>query len=73
MNLRIREWSTNRLQGGTWMLVGLLVLLWAFYEPDYRYVWLVLGVAMVVYGFKLFRKVETPFERRQREIRRMRL
>lgn len=66
----VREWSANRIQGACWLLAGLLVLIYAFYDATYRYVWLVVGIALILYGQRVFRKVETPFERRQRELKR---
>ncbi len=66
----IRSWSANKLQGSCWMVGGILVLLYASYDATYRYVFLVAGIALILYGQRVFRKVETPFERRQRELKR---
>ena len=66
----VRQWSANKIQGACWMLAGCLVLVYAFFDATYRYIWLVVGIALIVYGQRVFRRVETPFERRQREIRR---
>ncbi len=52
------------------MLAAFLVLLYAFYDATYRYVWLTVGIVMLWYGQRVFRRVETPFERRQRELKR---
>lgn len=69
----VRHWSANKIQGACWMLAGCLVLIYAFYDATYRYVWLVVGIVLIGYGQRVFRKVETPFERRQRELRRTQL
>jgi hypothetical protein len=55
------------------MLAGCLVLIYGYFDATYRYVWLVVGVVLIGYGQRVFRKVETPFERRQRELRRTQL
>ncbi len=66
----VRNWSANKLQGGCWIFAGLLVLIYAFYDATYRYVFLVAGIGLLLYGQHVFRKRETPFERRQRELKR---
>ena len=65
----VRSWNANKIQGACWMLAAFLVLLYAVYDATYRYVWLAVAVVMIWYGQRVFRKVETPFERRQRELR----
>jgi hypothetical protein len=69
----VRNWSANKLQGGCWMLAGLLVLVYAFFDATYRYVFLVAGIALLLYGQRAFRKVETPFQRKQRELKRIQM
>ena len=66
----VRRWSANKLQGACWLVAGLLVVIYAFFEVTYRYVFLVIGIGMILYGQRVYRKVETPFERRQRELKR---
>jgi hypothetical protein len=73
MNFRLSAWGAKKIQGASWMIVGLALVIYSYYEPDYRYVWLVIGFALAVYGNRIFRKTETPFERRQRELRRTQL
>jgi len=73
MNLRVKEWSAKKIQGAGWILGALLLFACAYYDLTYRYIWLVVGIVMAWHGMRVFRTVETPFERRQREMRRTKL
>jgi hypothetical protein len=73
MKLRVSHWGAKQNQGLTWLVVGLGFLGFSFIETDYRILWIVLGCGAVWYGQRLFRQGETPFERKQREMRRNQL
>ncbi len=73
MNLRVRHWGARQSQGLTWLLAGVGLLAFSFFEPNYRILWIILGLGMIWNGQRLMRQVETPFERKQREMRRTQL
>ncbi len=50
--------------------VGLGFIGIAFLDSQYRYFYLCIAIIALVYGYKQFKKRDTPFERREREIRR---
>ncbi len=51
-------------------VVGLGFIGVAFLDSQYRYFHLCIAIIALVYGYKQFKKRDTPFERREREIRR---
>jgi 4-hydroxybenzoate polyprenyltransferase len=67
MNL---EWIAQKGMSLTAIVVGLAFLAVAFFEGQYRYFWLCVAIVFFVGGYRQFRKRHTPFERREREIRR---
>jgi hypothetical protein len=48
--------------------LGFVVI--AFLDIRYRYFYICVAVVALLYGYRQFRKNDTPFERREREIRR---
>jgi hypothetical protein len=73
MNLKVRHWGAKQSQGLTWLVAGLGLLGFSFYETVYRILWIILGMGMLWNGQRLIKQVETPFERKQREMRRNQL
>jgi 4-hydroxybenzoate polyprenyltransferase len=50
--------------------IGLLFIAFAFFHSQYRYFHLCVAVVAFIYGYRQFRKRYTPFERRERAMRR---
>jgi hypothetical protein len=73
MKLRVGSWGAKQNQGLTWLVVGLGFLFFSFFETGYRILWILLGCGAIWNGQRLFRQEETPFERKQREMRRNQL
>jgi hypothetical protein len=73
MNLRVSQWGARQSQGLAWLVIGVGILVFSFFETNYRLLWIALGAWMIWNGQRLFKKVETPFERKQRESRRTQL
>jgi hypothetical protein len=42
----------------------------SFFHSQYRYLYLVVALGVLMYGIKKFKKRDTPFERHERELRR---
>jgi hypothetical protein len=51
-------------------IVGLVFLVLAFFDARYRYFHLCVSVLAFLYGYRHLRKRDTPFEKRERELRR---
>jgi len=49
--------------------VGLAFIAFAFLFSQYRYVHLCVAIVALLYAYKQFKKRDTPFEKREREIR----
>lgn len=73
MNLKVRHWGARQSQGLTWLVAGLGLLGFSFFETSYRILWIIMGIGMLWNGQRLMKQVETPFERKQREMRRNQL
>ncbi len=67
MNL---EWISQKGTSLLAIAVGLGFIAIAFIHSQYKYFWLCLAIIALVYGYRQFKKRDTPFERREREIRR---
>jgi hypothetical protein len=67
------EWIAQKGSSLTAFAVAIGLLGLSFYHSQYRYLYLCVALAVFVCGIKLFKKRETPFERRERELRRNRL
>ena len=50
--------------------IALLFLVFAVLDVRYRYFHLCVAIVAFVYGYRQFKKRDTPFERRERELRR---
>jgi hypothetical protein len=51
-------------------VIGLGFIGIACIESQYRYLFLILAILAFFYGYKQLKRRDTPFERREREIRR---
>ena len=65
----ISEKGTSLMAG----IVGLGFIAMAFWDSRYRYFYLCVAAIALVYGYKKYKKRDTPFERQEKEIRRRRL
>jgi hypothetical protein len=63
-------WFSDRIPGLLATLVGLGFIGIAYLDAQYRYFHLVVAVVALCYGYKRLSRRETPFERREREMRR---
>jgi hypothetical protein len=64
------EWVSEKSASLISFAIALIVLALAFAYPDYRYVFICVAIVGFAYGYKQFRKQDTPFERHERELRR---
>jgi 4-hydroxybenzoate polyprenyltransferase len=64
------EWISQKGAGITALIVGLVFTLMAFFDNQYRYFYLCIAILALIYGYKKIKKRDTPFERRERELRR---
>ena len=67
------EWISEKGTSLTAFAAALGFLVLSFFHSEYRYFYLCVALLAFVYGVKEFRKRRTPFERRERELRRNRL
>ncbi len=67
MNL---EWITQKGTSLMALAVGLVSIAIAFTDTKYIYFWLCVAIVALVFGYKRFKKRDTPFEKRERELRR---
>ena len=70
MNL---EWISEKGTGLMAVAVGLGFVAISYFDAHYRYFHLCVALVAFIYGYKQIKKHDTPFERREREIRRKRL
>lgn len=64
------EWISEK---GSSLLSFAIVLAFiglSFFHSQYRYLYLVVALCVLIYGVKKFKKHDTPFERHERELRR---
>lgn len=52
------------------MVIGLIFIAFSYLHGPYRYFHLCVAIVAFVYGYRQFKKRDTPFERRERELRR---
>ena len=50
--------------------IALLFLVFAFFYIQYSYFHICVAVVAFIYGYRQFKKRDTPFEKRERELRR---
>jgi hypothetical protein len=64
------EWIAQKGSGLLAIIVGLGFIGIGYWNSRYRYFFLVVAIFALVYACKQLKKKDTPFERREREIRR---
>lgn len=67
------EWISEKGAGLTAVVIGLGFLLAAYLDRRYRYFHVCVAAAAFVYAYRQFKRPVTPFEKRERELRRRRL
>ena len=67
MNL---EWISQKGPSLLAIIVGLAFLAIAVFNSQYRYFFLCAAIVALVYGNRQYKKRDTPFEKRERELRR---
>ncbi len=64
------EWIAKKSTGLMAIIVALGLIAVAFMESRYRFLYICCAVIALIYGFKQFKKRDTPFEKRERELKR---
>jgi 4-hydroxybenzoate polyprenyltransferase len=70
MNL---EWISQKSTSLMAAAIALGFIVIAFLDSRFRYFYLIVAIIALIYGYKQFRKRDTPFEKHEREIRRKRM
>ena len=66
----IREKLAQKGTSLTAFFVALIFLVFAFFYIQYRYLHICIAVMAFIYGCRQFKRRDTPFEKRERELRR---
>jgi predicted membrane protein len=67
MNL---EWISQKGTGLMMLIVALALIFMALFDSRYRYLYLCVAIFLLIYGYRKIKKRDTPFEKRERELRR---
>jgi hypothetical protein len=66
----IWEWIAEKGTSLFAFLIGLGLIGASFLDPQYRYFFLCLAVLAIAFGCKRYKQHDTPFEKREREMKR---
>ena len=66
----IREKLSQKGPSLAAFFIALLFLVFAFFYIQYRYLHICIAVLAFIYGCRQLKKRDTPFEKRERELRR---
>jgi len=69
----IRDKLSRKGPSLTAFFIALMFLVFAFFYIQYRYVHIFIAVLAFIYGFRQLKKRDTPFEKRERELRSKRM
>ena len=69
----ILEWISEKSTSLMAFAVGIGFLVIAFFDSQYRYFHLVVAILAFSFGYRQSKKRDTPFQNRERELRRRRL
>jgi len=69
----IWEWIAKKGSSLLAFLIGLGLIGISFLEPQYRYFFLCIALAAIVYGYRQLKRHDTPFQRHEREMKRKQL
>lgn len=67
MNL---SWISEKSTGLLAILIGLGFIAISYFDAQYRYFHLAVALVALYFGYKRISRQETPFEKREREMRR---
>ncbi|MBP1608849.1 MAG: hypothetical protein H6Q04_1084 [Acidobacteria bacterium] len=62
-------WVNEKMPSLLAFLIGLGLIGVAILDSQYRYFYILLGIMAFYYGFRNWKRKETPFERKEREMR----
>jgi predicted membrane protein len=65
----IRDKLAQKGSSLTAFFIALVFLVFAFFYIQYRYLHICIAVLAFVYGFRQLKRRDTPFEKRERELR----
>jgi predicted membrane protein len=66
----IRDTLAQKGTSLTAFFIALMFLVFAFFYIQYRYLHICIAVLALIYGYRQLKKRDTPFEKRERELRR---
>lgn len=64
------EWIAQKSTGLMAFIIGLGLIAVALFYRNYMYFFFCLAIIAFVYGYRQFRRHDTPFQRHEREMRR---
>jgi hypothetical protein len=64
-----RIWFYEKMQSLLAFLIGLGFVGVSILDSQYRYLYILLGILAFFYGYRNLKRKETPFERKEREMR----
>jgi hypothetical protein len=67
------EWISEKGASLTAFLFGLGFIIVSIFSRQYRYLFLCFAICCLIYGYRQFKRRDTPFEKHERELRRKRL
>ena len=62
-------WIYEKMPSLLAFLIGLGLIGISILDSQYRYLCILLGISAFYYGYRYLKRKETPFERKEREIR----
>jgi predicted membrane protein len=69
----IRETLAQKGTSLTAFFITLMFLIFAFFYIQYRYLHICIAVLALIFGYRKLKKRDTPFEKRERELRSKRM
>jgi predicted membrane protein len=69
----IRDTLAQKGASLTAFFIALMFLVFAFFYIQYRYFHICIAVLALIYGYRQLKKRDTPFEKRERELRSKRM
>jgi predicted membrane protein len=69
----IRDTLAQKGTSLTALFIALMFLVFAFFYIQYRYLHICIAVLALIYGYRQLKKRDTPFEKRERELRSKRM
>jgi hypothetical protein len=67
------EWISEKGASLTAFGVGLGFIIVSIINSQYRYLFICLAICCLIYGYRKFKRRDTPFEKHERELRRKQL